>query len=102
MTGCPLFRFSGCRSAAFFAAALSGIFQLFTVKHPLICFGVPGTVLFVVGLILAFDAISVAANTGEWATTLTLLAGLLLIMGMRLWSVAMILYSLAKIVRGRK
>lgn len=81
---------------------LSGIFQLFTVKHPLICFGVPGTVLFVVGLILAFDAISVAANTGEWATTLTLLAGLLLIMGMLLWSVAMILYSLAKIVRGRK
>ena len=81
-------------------SVLSGIVQLFTVKHPLICFGVPGAVFVAVGVWLAIMAFNVVAHTGVWATTNTLLSAMMIIMGMLLWSVALILYSISRIVGG--
>jgi len=80
-------------------AVLSGIFQLFTVKHPLICFGTPGLVIFGIGLYLAIDALNIAKTTGVWATTLTLVACLMLVFSMLLISVAIILNSLSRLIK---
>jgi len=79
-------------------SVLSGILQLFTIKRPILCFGIPGVVIGVVGFVLALMAFDIAFRTGVWATTMTLLAAILLMMGMLLCSVALILFSISKLV----
>lgn len=82
-------------------SVLSGILQLFTIKRPILCFGVPGFIIGVVGFVLACMAFDVAFRTGVWATTMTLMAAILLMMGMLLCSVALILFSISKLVVSR-
>ena len=82
-------------------SVLSGILQLFTIKRPILCFGVPGFIIGVVGFVLACMAFDVAFRTGVWATTMTLMAAILLMMSMLLCSVALILFSISKLVQVR-
>ena len=82
-------------------SVLSGILQLFTIKRPILCFGVPGFLIGVVGFVLALMAFDIAFRTGVWATTMTLMAAILLMMGMLLCSVALILFSISKLVTAR-
>ena len=77
-------------------SVLSGILQLFTVKRPIICFGIPGALI---GFVLALMSFDIALRTGVWATTMTLLAAIMLMMGMLLCSVALILFSISKLVK---
>ena len=79
-------------------SVLSGILQLFTVKRPIICFGIPGALIGVIGFVLALMSFDIALRTGVWATTMTLLAAIMLMMGMLLCSVALILFSISKLV----
>ena len=80
-------------------SVLSSILQLFTVKRPIICFGIPGALIGVIGFVLALMSFDIALRTGVWATTMTLLAAIMLMMGMLLCSVALILFSISKLVR---
>ena len=79
-------------------SVLSGLIQLITVKRPIICFGIPGFILTVIGAVLGFNAISIASKSA-WSPTITLAALMLILMGMLLVSVALILYSVAILVR---
>ena len=79
-------------------SVLSGLIQLITVKRPIICFGIPGFILTVIGAVLGFNAISIASKSA-WSPTLTLASLMLILMGMLLLSVALILYSVAILVR---
>lgn len=79
-------------------SVLSGLIQLITVRRPIICFGIPGFILTVIGAILGFKALSIAA-VSSWSPTITLVSLMLLLMGMLLISVALILYSVAILVR---
>ena len=75
-------------------SVLSGLIQLITVRRPIFCFGIPGTILTVVGAIFGFNALSNA-----WSPTLTLASLMLILMGMLLISVSLILYSVGILVR---
>lgn len=79
-------------------SVLSGLIQLITVKRPIICFGIPGSILTVIGAVLGFNALSIASKSA-WSPTLTLTSLMLILMGMLLVSVALILYSVAILVR---
>ena len=80
-------------------SVLSGILQLFTVKRPLVCFGIPGLVFILLGGYLTIRAMQVVAATDAWLPTTTLGSAMMLMMGMLLWSVALILFSISKLVR---
>ena len=80
-------------------SVLSSIIQLVSIRRPLYCFGAPGIVLTVIGVVLAYQALVNSVNTGHWAPTLTLTAMLLLVMGLLLCSVALILYSISALMR---
>lgn len=80
-------------------SVLSGILQLFTVKHPLFCFGIPGLIFVGVGTYLAVEALMIVARTNVWPPTTTLGAAMLMMMGMLLISVSLILFSISKLVK---
>jgi len=80
-------------------SVLSSIIQLVSIRRPLYCFGVPGIVLTVIGVVLAYQALVNSVNAGHWAPTLTLTAMLLLMMGLLLCCVALILYSISALMR---
>ena len=82
-------------------SVLSGIIQLFTIKRPILCFGVPGGVIGVVGFVLAVISLDTAFRTGIWSATMTLMSAILIMMGMLLCSVALILFSISKLVTAR-
>jgi len=80
-------------------SVLSSIIQLVTIKRPLLCFGVPGFLLTIIGAVLCYQALFFSVNMGHWDPTLTLVAMMMLVMGMLLCSVALILYSISAILR---
>ncbi len=79
-------------------SVLSGLIQLITVRRPIICFGIPGFILTIVGAVLGFKALSIAA-AAAWSPTITLVSLMLILMGMLLISVALILYSVGILVK---
>ena len=82
-------------------SVLSGILQLFTIKRPILCFGVPGFAIGVIGFVLAVISLDTAFRTGIWSATMTLMSAILIMMGMLLCSVALILFSISKLVTAR-
>ncbi|HJJ47883.1 MAG TPA: glycosyltransferase family 2 protein [Methanocorpusculum sp.] len=80
-------------------SVLSGIFQLFTFKHPLVCFGVPGVFIAAIGVVLAVQAFEIVGKTGIWAPTVTIVAIMMVMMGLLLISVAIILYSISRVIK---
>ena len=72
---------------------------LFAIKHPILYSVVLTITITVLGVMPRLMAFDVAFRTGVWATAMTLLAAILLQMGMLLCSVALILFSISKLVR---
>lgn len=80
-------------------SVLGGIIQLVSIKRPLVCFGVPGFILTVVGIFMAVQAFDIVAKTGVWSTNVTLVAMMMLLMGMLLIITALILFSISALMR---
>ena len=81
------------------AELLWGVLQVIVTKRPLPFFGIPGILLLIVGFVLSIMALETVAVTGVWATTLTLLAVMMLMMGLLLISVALILFAVSEMIR---
>lgn len=69
-----------------------------TVRKPMVSFGVPGIVILFCGGVLAVRAFDIVVRTGTWAMPVTLLSGMLLIMGMLLCGGALILYAVDQVI----
>ena len=78
---------------------LGGVIQVVVTKRPLLFFGLPGVVLTVVGVILAIQAFDIVAKTGIWSTNITLVAMMMLMLGMLLVITALILYAVAQMIQ---
>ncbi|MPL94962.1 Undecaprenyl-phosphate 4-deoxy-4-formamido-L-arabinose transferase [bioreactor metagenome] len=78
---------------------LVGVIQVVVTKRPLLFFGVPGVVLTVGGVILAIQAFDIVAKTGIWSTNITLVAMMMLMLGMLLVITALILYAVAQMIQ---
>ena len=72
---------------------------LSAIKRPILYFAISTITISIISIMPILMAFDVAFRTGVWATTMTLLAAILLMMGMLLCSVALILFSISKLVR---
>jgi protein-S-isoprenylcysteine O-methyltransferase Ste14 len=74
------------------------VVRFVTIRRPVTAFGIPGLIVLVIGVILAVQALDISAKTGFWSPTITIVAGLMLVMGMLLCCVALILYAVAQMI----
>jgi len=77
---------------------LMNVVRFVTIRRPVTAFGIPGLIVLVIGVILAVQALDISAKTGFWSPTITIVAGLMLVMGMLLCCVALILYAVAQMI----
>ena len=77
---------------------LMNVVQFVTIRRPVTAFGIPGSLIMVIGIILAIQALDISAKTGFWSPTITIVAGLMLVMGMLLIVAALILYAVAQMI----
>ena len=74
---------------------------LSAIKRPILYFAISTITISIISIMPILMAFDVAFRTGVWATTMTLMAAILLMMGMLLCSVALILFSISKLVTAR-
>ncbi|MDO5845832.1 MAG: glycosyltransferase family 2 protein [Methanocorpusculum sp.] len=73
-------------------SVLSRVVQIISFKKPVCVFGIPGLVFVVIGIILAVRAFEIVASTGIWATNVTLLSALLILIGLLMCMVTLMMY----------
>ena len=71
---------------------------LSAIKQPILYFAIPTITISIISTMPILMAFDVAFQTSVLATTMTLMAAILLMMGMLLCSVALILFSISKLV----
>ena len=81
---------------------LTGILQMISLKRPLLFFGVPGVLVTILGVVLSILALTVFFGSGVWATTLTLVSLMVVMLGLLLCSVSVILFAIAGVLKELK
>lgn len=81
---------------------LSGILQMISLKRPLLFFGLPGVLITIIGVVLCILTLTVFFGSGVFATTLTLVSLMLVMLGLLLCSVSVILFAIAGAVKELK
>ena len=81
---------------------LTGILQMVSLKRPLLFFGLPGVVITILGVALSILALTVFFGSGIWATTLTLVSLMVVMLGLLLCSVSVILFAIAGVLKELK
>ena len=81
---------------------LTGILQMVSLKRPLLFFGVPGVLVTILGVVLSILALTVFFGSGVWATTLTLVSIMVVMLGLLLCSVSVILFAIAGVLKELK
>jgi len=69
-----------------------------TIRRPVTAFGIPGLIILIIGVFLAYQALLISVETGAWSPTITLVSMMMLMMGMLICSVAVILYAVAQMI----
>ena len=73
-----------------------------SIERPLVFYGIPSVIFFVIGFTFTFFSIQYYAEIGRLNTNLTLVAGGTLLIGVILVVTAILLYSLVSVVREGK
>jgi glycosyltransferase involved in cell wall biosynthesis len=73
-----------------------------SIERPLVFYGIPSFIFFIIGLTFTFFAVQYYAEIGRLNTNLTLIAGGTLLIGMVLVVTTILLYSLVSVVREGK
>ena len=74
------------------------VLRFVTVRRPVTAFGIPGLIILIIGVFLAYQALLISVETGAWSPTITLVSMMMLMMGMLICSVAVILYAVAQMI----
>ena len=73
-----------------------------SIERPLVFYGIPSFIFFIIGLTFTFFAVQYYAEIGRLNTNLTLIAGGTLVISVMLMVTAILLYSLVSVVREGK
>ena len=76
----------------------SDVLRFVTIRRPVTAFGIPGLIILIIGVFLAYQALLISVETGAWSPTITLVSMMMLMIGMLLCSVAVILYAVAQMI----
>ena len=74
------------------------VLRFVTIRRPVTAFGIPGLIILIIGVFLAYQALLISVETGAWSPTITLVSMMMLMMGMLICSVAVILYAVAQMI----
>ena len=77
---------------------LMNVLRFVTIRRPVTAFGIPGLIILIIGVFLAYQALLISVETGAWSPTITLVSMMMLMMGMLICSVAVILYAVAQMI----
>lgn len=72
------------------------------IERPLTFYGIPGTILFIFGLVFGIWSLEIFARDGSLITNITLVGGIGIILGTILLITSTILHSIVSVVRERK
>lgn len=78
---------------------LMNVLRFVTIRRPVTAFGIPGLIILIIGVFLAYQALLISVETGAWSPTITLVSMMMLMMGMLICSVAVILYAVAQMIQ---
>ena len=74
---------------------LAGIIQMMSMKRPILFFGIPGLIIFIIGLILSYNVLVQQEITTVFPAVLTLVSLILVLVGALLCTAAIILYAIS-------
>lgn len=80
-------------------SVLMNVIRFITIRRPVTSFGIPGLIIVLIGVILAVKALEISTTSGVWSPTITIMAGLMLVMGMLMIIAALILYAVAQMIQ---
>ena len=81
---------------------LMSTLKYISIERPLVFYGIPSFIFFIIGLTFTFFAVQYYAEIGRLNTNLTLIAGGTLLIGVILVVTTILLYSLVSVVREGK
>ena len=81
---------------------LMSTIKYISIERPLVFYGIPSFIFFIIGLTFTFFAVQYYAEIGRLNTNLTLIAGGTLLIGVVLIVTTILLYSLVSVVREGK
>ena len=81
------------------AGVLMSTLKYISIERPLVFYGIPSFIFFIIGLTFTFFAVQYYAEIGRLNTNLTLIAGGTLLIGVILVVTTILLYSLVSVVR---
>ena len=81
------------------AGVLMSTLKYISIERPLVFYGIPSFIFFIIGLTFTFFAVQYYAEIGRLNTNLTLIAGGTLLIGVVLVVTTILLYSLVSVVR---
>ena len=81
---------------------LMSTLKYISIERPLVFYGIPSFIFFIIGLTFTFFAVQYYAEIGRLNTNLTLIAGGTLLIGVILIVTTILLYSLVSVVREGK
>ena len=81
---------------------LMSTLKYISIERPLVFYGIPSFIFFIIGLTFTFFAVQYYAEIGRLNTNLTLIAGGTLLIGVVLVVTTILLYSLVSVVREGK
>ena len=81
---------------------LMSTIKYISIERPLVFYGIPSFIFFIIGLTFTFFAVQYYTEIGRLNTNLTLIAGGTLLIGMILVVTTILLYSLVSVVREGK
>ena len=84
------------------AGVLMSTLKYISIERPLVFYGIPSFIFFIIGLTFTFFAVQYYAEIGRLNTNLTLIAGGTLLIGVILVVTTILLYSLVSVVREGK
>ncbi|MEM3062358.1 MAG: glycosyltransferase family 2 protein, partial [Nitrososphaerota archaeon] len=80
----------------------SGALKFASIRHPLIFYGIPAIILFLIGVFSAYMTIKLYLTKGYFSIPFTLLAAIFLISSLLLFFTAVILFTLISVVKELK
>ena len=79
-------------------SVLMNLVRFVSIRRPMTFFGIGGGLIFAVGIAVCIWAMNIFLSSGGWPVTMTLVGGLIVIVGLLLMTTGLILYSITQMM----
>ena len=79
-------------------SVLMNLVRFVSIRRPMTFFGISGGLIFAVGIAVCIWAMNIFLSSGGWPVTMTLVGGLIVIVGLLMMTTGLILYSITQMM----